>query len=108
MIEVQRIYRDLKTHREPWRLKVHVHLKGSGTLSELIEFIRTEHPDADLENVHLALTFLSYYTEPTQEDIAEREAWMAAQDARHKEKREKWERETYAALKAKFEPEATP
>lgn len=105
MIEVAHLYRDLKTHKEPWRVKVHVQLRGSGTLGELMTYLHEEHSEADLESLHIAPTFVSYYLEPTQADLDERAAWLAQYEARNKERIEAWQRKTYAELKAKFEPE---
>lgn len=105
MIKVRSAYRQLYTHKQPWSVKVSVHLEGSGTWGELVEYLTTEHPDADLNSIHIAPAFLSYRVEPTQEDLDQHAAWVAEHEAKSKDRREAWERKTYAELKAKFEPE---
>lgn len=102
--EIQSTYRALYTHKDPWTVKVGVHFKGSGTMGELVEYLKTEHPEIiEFSDIHIAPAFLSYRLEPTQEDLDKHHAWVAAMEEKSRERREAWERKTYAELKAKFE-----
>lgn len=66
--EIQSTYRALYTHKDPWTVKVGVHFKGSGTMGELVEYLKTEHPEIiEFSDIHIAPAFLSYRLEPTQE-----------------------------------------
>jgi hypothetical protein len=74
-------------------------MEGRVTVQELIDHFAEHYPHVD--PMGIALNFVTaVWEEPaTPEDIAQREANWAAQA----ERKERWERETYDRLKAKFE-----
>jgi len=91
--------RSWKTVDDNSEMSCYLGMQGRVTVRELIDHFKAQYPHVDPMTV--ALNFVTaVWAEPaTPEDIAQREAWRAKQAART----ERWERETYDRLKAKFE-----
>jgi hypothetical protein len=91
--------RSWKTADDDSGMRCYLGMQGRVTLRELLEHFAEEYPHVD--PMTLALNFATVvWDEPaTPEDIAQREAFRAKQADRQ----ERWERDTYARLKAKFE-----
>jgi hypothetical protein len=73
---------------------------GRVSLGELVDHLMQVAPHVSVFGLQLNWATVVWERDATPEEIAERRAVQARHDARH----EQWERETYARLRAKFEP----
>jgi len=93
---------------EPWRFHVYASMDGTIPLRDLIAWLETEHPRAgDPLDVEVNFATLRWDEVASQAEIDEHKAWVAAREEESRPRREKWEREKLAELKAKYEPEET-
>lgn len=72
---------------------------GLTTLADLLARLQEEAPDVDPATVNLTLSSAQWQDAASAEELTRWEAWRSQRIKRT----EKWERETYRRLKAKFE-----
>lgn len=84
------------------QMRCYLGMKNRITLGELIEHFAEKYPHVDPMTLNLNYATATWSEPPTADDLAKREAnrvWQAERQAR-------WKADTYAKLKAKFEPVA--
>lgn len=91
--------RYLKNHEPPARVDCYLGIRKV-TLGELREHFAEHYPEVDFEALEIGGIQLHWEDEPTLDELERSER----QRRNHAEKHEKWERDTYTRLKAKFEP----
>jgi hypothetical protein len=96
----------IKESRRYWKdknydtMSCYMGMEGRVPLGELIAHLAEHHPHVDPMTVELNYATAKWDEPPTDEDQAQREARRKDHDERH----EKWERETYERLRAKYAP----
>ena len=73
-------------------------MKGRVPLGELLDHFAKKYPHVDVRTVELNYCTAVWEEPSTEADRAQRQAWRK----HHADRIEKWERETYARLKAKY------
>jgi hypothetical protein len=85
------------TDPTPVRRHRYVRVEGRITLADIIKF--ADENDIVPEQLNLPWPTLQWLSPETPDEVAER----VAQNQRAAERRERWERETYEQLRARFE-----
>jgi hypothetical protein len=80
-------------------MRCYLGIKERITIRELIDHFAEHYPHVDPMTLNLNYTTAVWEEPPNADDLAKRAAFTAEKAQRH----ERWERETYAKLKAKFE-----
>lgn len=102
--KIVRVTRTFKNHRKPWIVHCYATMKNRLTLREIFDLFTEEYPDIDPWSVELNFTSAVWDDEPTADEIAKWEEWERKQATRQ----DRWEREMYTKLKAKFEGTEQP
>lgn len=76
-------------------------MDGRVTVADLIDHLQAVAPGKGLDEIGINFATVRWVDDATPEEKQARADWRAA----NAERREKWERETYERLKAKFEPD---
>jgi hypothetical protein len=80
-------------------MQCYLGMQGRVTIAHLVEHFAENYPHVDPMQLRLNFATATWEEPPTPADIAYREECRA----RHAERTEQWERETYERLKVKFE-----
>lgn len=91
--------RYLKDFKGPMRMACYLQVRKM-SFGELRVHFAEHYPDVDFDSLEIGGIQLRWEDDPTLDEQEERGRQIRAHDERH----EKWERETYARLRAKFEP----
>lgn len=73
-------------------------MKGRVPLGELLDHFAEKYPHVDPRTLELNFATVVWDEPPTAEDVGKLEAWRADRAGRQ----ERWERQTYERLKAKY------
>lgn len=79
-------------------MQCYLAMKGRVPLGELLDHFAEKYPHVNPRTVELNYATATWDEPPTDEDREN----LAAKQACHAERHEKWERETYQRLKTKF------
>lgn len=97
--------RYFKSHKDPENQRIVCYLGvRKMTLDELRDHFTVHYPEVDFGSLEIGGIQLHWEDEPTPEELGQRERQRRNHDQRHAQ----WERETFARLKAKFEPNPDP
>jgi hypothetical protein len=79
---------------------MHCYLGMSGrvTVASLIAHFKEHYPHVDPMGLRLNVATIVWEEPPTEDDLAKRDKWRAEKA----ERTERWERDTYERLKAKY------
>lgn len=92
--------RYFKSHKDPDNPRIQCFLGIRRiTFGELRKHLAEHYPEVDFDSLVIGGLQLQWEDDPWPDELAARERQRRAHDERH----EKWERDTYERLKAKFE-----
>lgn len=99
---IEGICRSWKTEADDSWMRCYLRMKERISLREFVDYLAEHYPHVDPWTVDLNFGTAVWEEAPTEDDLAEREQWRAAQRERHAA----WERKTYERLREKFESDA--
>jgi len=79
-------------------MSCYLSMKGRVPLGELLDHFAEKYPHVDPRELQLNYVTIKWEETPTAEEVAKLEAWRADREQRQ----ERWERQTYERLKAKY------
>lgn len=94
----EHLSRGFATKADDSPMRCYLGMEGRVTVRQVIEHFAETYPNVDPMDVELNYATAVWEEPATDEDRAKREAWAAKQA----ERTERWERETFARLQAKY------